>query len=85
MPDVRRYLDDAAFEAYATGLAESIENKKDREQFMILAIDSIMKYLKNEDGSDDASKCIVDFLKKQKVTTGKVSEFLLNEYMLTIS
>jgi hypothetical protein len=30
-------VDDAAFEAYVTGLAESIENKKDRGQFMTIA------------------------------------------------
>ena len=30
-------VDDAAFEAYVTGLAESIENKKDRASFVQLA------------------------------------------------
>jgi hypothetical protein len=40
-------VDDAAFEAYATGLAESIEDKKDREQFMVLAENTRINLLEN--------------------------------------
>ena len=40
-------VDDAAFEAYVTGLAESIENKRDREQFTILAENTRINLLEN--------------------------------------
>jgi hypothetical protein len=40
-------VDDAAFEAYVTGLAESIENKRDREQFIILAENTRINLLEN--------------------------------------
>ena len=40
-------VDDAAFNAYASGLAESIENKRDREQFMILAENTRINLLEN--------------------------------------
>jgi len=40
-------VDDAAFSAYATGLAESIENKKDRENFMTLAENTRFNLLEN--------------------------------------
>ncbi len=40
-------VDDAAFAAYAEGLAESIENKKDRADFMILAENTRINLLEN--------------------------------------
>ena len=40
-------VDDAAFEAYVTGLAESIENKKDRVQFVQLAENTRINLLEN--------------------------------------
>ena len=40
-------VDDAAFDAYVTGLAESIENKKDREQFILLAENTRINLLEN--------------------------------------
>jgi len=40
-------VDDTAFEAYVTGLAESIENKKDRETFMVLAESTRINLLEN--------------------------------------
>ena len=40
-------VDDAAFKTYVTGLAESIENKRDREQFMILAENTRINLLEN--------------------------------------
>jgi hypothetical protein len=40
-------VDDAAFEAYVTGLAESIENKKDRSQFVQLAENTRINLLEN--------------------------------------
>jgi len=40
-------VDDAAFEAYVTSLAESIENKTDREQFMVLAENTRVNLLEN--------------------------------------
>jgi len=40
-------IDDAAFEAYVTGLAESIENKKDRGQFIQLAENTRINLLEN--------------------------------------
>lgn len=40
-------VDDAAFEAYVTGLAESIENKKDRGQFVQLAENTRINLLEN--------------------------------------
>jgi len=40
-------VDDAAFEAYVTGLAESIENKKDRAQFIQLAENTRINLLEN--------------------------------------
>ncbi|MCF8019884.1 MAG: hypothetical protein K9L62_10835 [Vallitaleaceae bacterium] len=40
-------VDDAAFEAYVTGLAESIENKKDRAQFTQLAENTRINLLEN--------------------------------------
>lgn len=40
-------VDDAAFEAYVTGLAESIENKKDRGQFIQLAENTRINLLEN--------------------------------------
>ena len=40
-------VDDAAFDAYVTGLAESIENKKDREQFVMLAENTRINLLEN--------------------------------------
>ena len=35
-------VDDAAWESYVTGLAESIENKKDRKDFVQLAYSSFV-------------------------------------------
>ena len=40
-------VDDAAFEAYITGLAESIENKKDRATFLQLAENTRINLLEN--------------------------------------
>jgi len=40
-------VDDAAFEAYVTSLAESIEDKKDRQNFMILAENTRINLLEN--------------------------------------
>jgi hypothetical protein len=40
-------VDDAAFSAYATGLAESIEDKKDRENFMTLCENTRINLLEN--------------------------------------
>ncbi len=40
-------VDDAAFEAYVTGLAESIENKKDRAAFVQLAENTRINLLEN--------------------------------------
>ncbi len=40
-------VDDAAFSAYVTGLAESIEDKKDRENFMTLAENTRINLLEN--------------------------------------
>ena len=40
-------VDDAAFEAYVTGLAESIENKQDRTNFIILAENTRINLLEN--------------------------------------
>ena len=40
-------VDDAAFEAYVTGLAESIENKKDRASFVQLAENTRINLLEN--------------------------------------
>ena len=40
-------VDDAAFEAYVTGLAESIENKKDRQVFVQLAENTRINLLEN--------------------------------------
>ena len=40
-------VDDAAFEAYVTGLAESIENKKDRTNFVQLAENTRINLLEN--------------------------------------
>lgn len=40
-------VDDAAFEAYVTGLAESIESKKDRAQFVQLAENTRINLLEN--------------------------------------
>jgi len=40
-------IDDAAFNAYVTGLAESIENKKDRETFKLLAENTRINILEN--------------------------------------
>jgi len=40
-------VDDAAFDAYVTGLAESIENKKDREAFVMLAENTRINLLEN--------------------------------------
>jgi len=40
-------VDDAAFEAYVTGLAESIENKRDRSQFIQLAENTRINLLEN--------------------------------------
>lgn len=40
-------VDDTAFEAYVTGLAESIENKKDRQAFVILAENTRINLLEN--------------------------------------
>jgi len=40
-------VDDAAWEAYVTGLAESIENKKDRESFVQLAENTRINLLEN--------------------------------------
>ncbi len=40
-------VDDAAFEAYVTGLAESIDNKKDRAQFTQLAENTRINLLEN--------------------------------------
>lgn len=40
-------VDDAAFEAYVTGLAESIENKKDRGHFIQLAENTRINLLEN--------------------------------------
>lgn len=40
-------VDDAAFECYVTGLAESIENKKDRAQFVQLAENTRINLLEN--------------------------------------
>jgi len=40
-------VDDAAFDAYVTGLAESIENKKDRSQFVQLAENTRINLLEN--------------------------------------
>ena len=40
-------VDDAAFEAYVTGLAESIENKKDRADFVMLAENTRINLLEN--------------------------------------
>jgi len=40
-------IDDAAFEAYVTGLAESIENKKDRATFIGLAENTRINLLEN--------------------------------------
>jgi hypothetical protein len=40
-------VDDGAFEAYVTGLAESIENKKDRAQFIQLAENTRISLLEN--------------------------------------
>ena len=40
-------VDDAAFDAYVTGLAESIQNKKDREAFVQLAENTRINLLEN--------------------------------------
>ena len=40
-------VDDLAFNTYVTGLAESIENKKDREQFVVLAENTRISLLEN--------------------------------------
>lgn len=40
-------VDDGAFQAYVTGLAESIENKKDRESFVTLAENTRINLLEN--------------------------------------
>jgi len=40
-------VDDAAFDAYVTGLAESIESKKDREAFVMLAENTRINLLEN--------------------------------------
>lgn len=40
-------VDDAAFQAYVEGLAESIENKRDREQFALLAENTRINLLEN--------------------------------------
>jgi len=40
-------VDDVAFNTYVTGLAESIENKKDREQFTMLAENTRINLLEN--------------------------------------
>jgi len=40
-------VDDSAFETYVTGLAESIENKNDRETFMVLAESTRINLLEN--------------------------------------
>ncbi len=40
-------VDDAAWEAYVTGLAESIDNKKDRESFVQLAENTRLNLLEN--------------------------------------
>ena len=40
-------VDDAAFSAYAEGLAESIENKADRASFMTLAENTRINLLEN--------------------------------------
>ncbi len=40
-------VDDTAFDAYVAGLAESIENKKDREQFTMLAENTRVNLLEN--------------------------------------
>jgi len=40
-------IDDAAFQSYVTGLAESIENKKDRESFVTLAENTRINLLEN--------------------------------------
>ncbi len=40
-------VDDAAFKTYVTGLAESIENKKDRETFTMLAENTRINLLEN--------------------------------------
>lgn len=40
-------VDDAAFAAYSNGLAESIENKKDREQFLVLCENTRINLLEN--------------------------------------
>jgi len=40
-------IDDTAFEAYVTGLAESIEDKKDREVFVMLAENTRVNLLEN--------------------------------------
>lgn len=40
-------VDDAAWAAYATGLGESIENKKDRDNFMVLAENTRINLLEN--------------------------------------
>ena len=40
-------VDDAAFASYVTGLAESIENKRDRETFLALAENTRLNLLEN--------------------------------------
>ena len=40
-------VDDAAFKTYVTGLAESIENKRDRETFVALAENTRINLLEN--------------------------------------
>lgn len=40
-------VDDSAWDSYATGLAESIENKKDRENFLTLAENTRVNLLEN--------------------------------------
>ncbi|MCK5606003.1 hypothetical protein KAR91_29160, partial [Candidatus Pacearchaeota archaeon] len=40
-------VDDSAFEVYVTGLAESIENKKDRAAFVMLAENTRVNLLEN--------------------------------------
>lgn len=39
--------DDTAFNAYKNGLAESIENKKDKENFLVLAENTRVNLLEN--------------------------------------
>jgi len=48
-------VDDTAFEAYITSLAESIEDKKDRANFLILAENTRINLLENSSGKFNVS------------------------------